>query len=192
MSDIGKTNIYILRLKDGKYYVGKSDDPMKRYEEHIKGKGSSWTQCYKPIGLVKIIPNVSSFEEDKITKEYMSKYGIDNVRGGSYVSHELDDIQEEALRREIWGAKDCCTICGRKGHFAKNCYAKTDIEGNEIVYEEEYKEQAKKEEKQYKGKVSSSVCYRCGRPGHYSSSCYARTNTYGDYLDDSDSDEEYY
>jgi predicted GIY-YIG superfamily endonuclease len=182
MSDIGKTNIYILRLENGKYYIGKSDDPMKRYDEHIKGRGSSWTKCYKPIGLVKIIPNVSSFEEDKITKEYMLKYGIKNVRGGSYVSHELDDIQQEALRREIWGAKDCCTICGRKGHFAKNCYAKTDIEGNELVYEEEVEEYT-----YYKAKGSYS-CYRCGRTGHYSSECYAIKDKYGSYLDDSDED----
>lgn len=126
------TNIYVLRLAGGKYYVGKSDDPMGRYQQHLQGKGSSWTRKYKPIGVEKIISNTSPFDEDKVTKEMMAKYGIDNVRGGAYVSEELDDIQEESLRREIWGAQDRCTCCGRKGHFVKDCYANTDIEGNEL------------------------------------------------------------
>ena len=122
-----KTTIYVLRLQNGKYYVGKSDDPIKRYEEHMNGKGSTWTRKYKPIGIEKIINNASPFDEDKVTKEMMAKHGIDNVRGGVYVTEDLDDIQEKNLRREIWGAQDCCIRCGRKGHFVANCYAKTDV-----------------------------------------------------------------
>ena len=57
----------------------------------------------------------------------MSKYGIDKLLGGYYVEIELDDFQKETLQREIWGAKDLCTRCGRHGHFAKHCYAKTDV-----------------------------------------------------------------
>jgi predicted GIY-YIG superfamily endonuclease len=129
------TNIYVLKLKGGKYYVGKSNDPMSRYEEHLTGSGSSWTRKYKPIGVEKIISNCSPFDEDKVTKEMMAKYGIENVRGGAYVTESLDEIQEEALRREIWGAQDRCTACGRKGHFVANCYARTDVEGNELEYE---------------------------------------------------------
>ena len=79
------TNVYVLHLECGKYYIGKSDNVNNRYFQHLNGSGSAWTRKYKPISLEKIIENVSSFEEDKITKEYMSKYGIDNVRGGSYV-----------------------------------------------------------------------------------------------------------
>ncbi len=94
---MSNTNIYILKLEHGKYYVGKSDDVMKRYQQHLCGNGSAWTRRYKPISLEKTIEGVSSFEEDKITKEYMSKYGIENVRGGSYVEIELDDIQKESL-----------------------------------------------------------------------------------------------
>jgi len=129
------TNIYILKLQGGRYYIGKSDNVMKRYGEHLSGHGSAWTRKYKPIGVEKVIENVSSFQEDAFTKEYMAKYGIDKVRGGSYVSEELDDFQKEALNMEIWGAQDKCTQCGRKGHFVKDCYASTDVSGNKI-YEE--------------------------------------------------------
>jgi cellular nucleic acid-binding protein len=137
------TNIYVLRLEGGKYYVGKTNDVMKRYQEHLNGKGSAWTKKYKPVSVVKTIKNVSPFEEDKITKEYMGKYGIENVRGGSYVSVNLDEIQEYTVKREIWAATDACTNCGRKGHFEKTCYAKTDVDGNAL--EEESDEESGEE-----------------------------------------------
>ena len=135
------TNIYVLRLEGGRYYVGKSDDVCKRYQQHLNGSGSAWTRKYKPISLVKTIKNVSSFEEDKVTKEYMSKYGIDKVRGGSYVEVDLSDFQTESVKTEIWAAKDLCTQCGRSGHFVKDCHAKTDVSGNMIQYEEESEEE---------------------------------------------------
>jgi predicted GIY-YIG superfamily endonuclease len=130
------TNVYVLRLEGGHYYVGKSDNIMNRYQQHLNGYGSAWTRKHKPISIDKTYENVSSFEEDKITKEYMSKYGIDKVRGGSYVEIELSEFHIEALKMEIWAAKDLCTQCGRPGHFVKDCYAKTDASGNNIKYEE--------------------------------------------------------
>jgi predicted GIY-YIG superfamily endonuclease len=132
---MSKTNVYILRLEGGNYYVGKSGDVMNRFQQHLDGKGSAWTKKHKPMALVKSHENVSAFEEDKITKEYMSKYGIDKVRGGSYVEVELSDFQKEALNVELWAAKDLCTQCGRPGHFVKDCYATTDASGNKIAYE---------------------------------------------------------
>jgi len=75
------TNIYILKLKQGKYYIGKSDDPHKRFIEHVEGRGAYWTKKYEPLELERIIENASPFDEDKYTKEYMSIHGIENVRG---------------------------------------------------------------------------------------------------------------
>jgi len=188
------TNIYILRLSGGKYYVGKSDNPMMRYQEHIMGRGSSWTKKYKPIGVEKIIENASDFDEDKYTKEYMSKYGIENVRGGIYVEIELDEFQKETVYREIWGAQNKCTRCGRGGHFIKDCFANTDINGNEFEEEEEIvwccekcnaefeteKECFQHERHCYK--KSNNTCYRCGREGHYATDCYATKHIKGYYI----------
>jgi len=171
------TNIYILKLQGGHYYVGKSDNVMKRYEQHLNGRGSAWTKKYKPISVEKVIENVSQFDEDKFTKEYMAKYGIDKVRGGTYVSVELDDFQKEALNTEIWGAQDKCTQCGRKGHFVKDCYAKTDVSGNEILYEDESEEEDSEEDED-----DYVTCYRCGNEGHYSTTCYAKKHVDGSWI----------
>lgn len=129
---MSKLSIYILKLQDGKYYVGKSNNVIKRYQQHVEGTGSSWTRKYKPITLEKTVAQQSAFDEDKFVKEYMSEHGIENVRGGSYVADELTQQQIDSLKAEIWGANDLCNKCGRESHFYKDCYAKSDTEGNII------------------------------------------------------------
>jgi predicted GIY-YIG superfamily endonuclease len=129
------TNIYILRLEGGRYYIGKSDNVSARYKQHCDGEGSAWTRKYRPIALEKTVTDASPFDEDKLTKEYMAVHGIDKVRGGSYVEMTLSEFHKDALKMEIWGAKNYCTQCGRSGHFVKECYAKTDVSGAPIAYE---------------------------------------------------------
>ena len=126
------TNIYILKLEGGNYYVGKSDNPAQRFIQHINGEGATWTKKHRPLKLLNIIPNASGFDEDKHVKELMAKYGIDKVRGGTYVQDKLSAAQEEMLNKEIRGATDCCTKCGKTGHFVSNCYARKDTDGKKI------------------------------------------------------------
>jgi len=130
------TNIYILRLEGGRYYIGKTDNLERRKQQHINGTASAWTKKYKPVAVEKIIPNVSSFDEDKYTKEYMSKYGIDKVRGGSYSQMSLDDSQKEAIERECRGASDACQGCGKSGHFIRFCPNKN--KGKSVIVEETF------------------------------------------------------
>ena len=63
--------IYILLLKNNKYYIGKSNNVEKRFSDHLNDNGSTWTKLYKPIKIIKTIHNCNNFDEDKYTKEYM-------------------------------------------------------------------------------------------------------------------------
>lgn len=122
-------HIYILKLKEGKYYIGKTKNIEKRWNEHLSGEGSGWTKKYKPTFLMKIIVSTSYFDEDKYVKEYMAKYGIENVRGGTYSNIVLDDNSILVLEKEIRHSQNLCTRCGRNTHFIKDCYANTNSDG---------------------------------------------------------------
>ena len=124
--------MYVLELEDNKYYVGVSDDPDKRFVDHLNGKGAAWTRRHRPRRILNVMDGGSKFEEDKVTKEYMAKYGIDNVRGGSYVLPTLPSVERKSLKKEIWMANKVCMRCGRPSHFVKDCYAKTDDCGDPI------------------------------------------------------------
>lgn len=126
------TNIYIIKCEDEKWYVGKSSDPERRYKKHCAGGAAAWTTKYKPVSLEKVIEDKSDYDEDKYVKEYMGKYGIDNVRGGSYVMVELLREQKELLQKEIWAAEDRCVRCGHSNHFVAKCYAKKDVNGRSL------------------------------------------------------------
>jgi len=188
-----QTNIYVLLLEENKYYIGKSSDVEKRYQEHLNGLGSAWTNKYKPIILERTIQNANSFDEDRYVKEYMHMYGIDNIRGGSYSMLELSDNQKEVIKKEIWGANDCCNKCGKKDHFINNCSEKYDVDGNkinknwlDIIYVNITKTINLLSNTNINilnpPNLSNNMCYRCGRTGHYIRQCYARTHINGNVL----------
>ena len=166
------TTIYILKCEMGKYYVGKTNNIERRKQEHLSGS-CAWTKKYKPISIDKIVNNASSFDEDKYTKEYMNKYGIDNVRGGAYASINLTDNQINTLNTEIRAASNKCVRCGRSGHYIKDCYAKKDILGT-IIYD--YNSDSDS------GSDSNFNCFRCGRSNHFANECYAKIDVYGNKL----------
>lgn len=115
-------NLYVLKLIKDKYYVGISrNDITIRYNQHLKGQGATWTRIYKPLYIIESIKTNTMFDEDKYTKMYMNKFGIENVRGGSYSNIILEDYQLKTLDKEFKNVNNLCFKCGEKGHFASNC-----------------------------------------------------------------------
>jgi predicted GIY-YIG superfamily endonuclease len=125
--------IYALKLQNNKYYIGKTNNPSFRLEEHFKTNGCAWTKKYSPIQLLELIPNCDDYDEDKYTRKYMDKYGIENVRGGSFVTIELDSSTIEYLSKMSDGTNNRCFKCGEEGHFANSCKKKVKYEYVEVV-----------------------------------------------------------
>ena len=115
--------IYVLRLEDDHFYIGRVQQRRlrDRIEEHRNGRGSIWTRLHKVVATEVVKPMANMFDEDNTTKEYMHIYGIDRVRGGSYVMRDLPDFQINALEIELRSTQDVCWGCGCIGHYVREC-----------------------------------------------------------------------
>ena len=135
--DESKTTIYVLKLEDGFYYVGKTKNPQSRFRDHFdKSKYSSvWIQHHPVVEIAETFEG-DDFDEDKYVKIYMQKYGIDKVRGGSYSRLCLTKEEKIFLERELNGSSNKCFRCGRTGHFINACYATKHLDGSFIKKEE--------------------------------------------------------
>ena len=93
--------IYVFALEGGRYYIGTTADVVKTFQQHLDGKGPSWTQTYRPIRIELV---TSRGTEDAQVKQYMKRYGINYVRGGSYQTDDISAIEEKRLITELWTA----------------------------------------------------------------------------------------
>ena len=193
--------IYVLKLENDKYYIGKTDKMVKeRFNEHLSGYGSVWTALNKPIEIIESKENPDTFDEDKYTKIYMSKYGINNVSGGSYVTIELPEYQFKSLEQELCTSKNKCFKCHGNGHFADKCDKIKDEKTTTSIFGLEVEDESIKkvigttieiighvianaiDEKASNNNFNSGVCFRCGRSSHWAKDCYAKKHVNGKWL----------
>ena len=93
--------IYVLELENNNYYVGQTTT-KDRFKQQSKSKGAEWTKLHPPIKIVKIIPidlkeySHAEIIENRVTIEYMNKYGFNNVRGGFWcntsINHHIESL----------------------------------------------------------------------------------------------------
>lgn len=93
----------------------------------------------------------------------MEKYGINNVRGGSFCQIKLNEENKITIKKMIKSSRDKCYYCGKKGHYANKCYIKENTNYNSGD-DKEYSDDEYYYTKNYK-------CYNCGKKGHYANKC---------------------
>lgn len=190
---------YTLKMPGDRYYVGTTNNPGRRLEDHYRGAGSKFTSQHGVETCVKMRPvpadQASAIEREE-TLSLMREHGIDNVRGSKWTQRTLPEQEKQFLKGIITHdqghcytcggsghyANGCphraCGRCGRSGHSTHECYARTSSSG--------YRLMSSSSEDDGPSFSSSSggggACYRCGRSNHWASDCYARTDVYGDYL----------
>lgn len=140
----GHIIIYILRLENEKWYVGKTKNFPKRYAEHKSKIACEWTKLHPVLNVEGVMMTVDDYEEDKWVKKMMGKYGIDNVRGGTYCQIQLSKEQILLLQREIRTAVNACFKCGMVGHYVSECISEANTrvsmmhENNNITVKQIY------------------------------------------------------
>jgi len=166
-------DVYVLQLEQGKYYVGATSNWEQRQAEHFSGNGSTWTKRYKPIAVVEVQKRVDPLFEDLKVKEYMFKYGMNHVRGGSYSKVELEDAQVRSLQKEHRNASGRCFECGSSDHVASAC---PQIRKKNDTF---MRKEQPSLSTQRRTSFVQQKCTRCGREGHVAAACYAKTRSDG-------------
>jgi hypothetical protein len=153
-------------LGNSKYYVSNIDDINDtRYIDNV----------------FKIHPNVKLSELNSCVRFYMAMYGIDNVRGGKYISKILDPYDREYLNSQIWDIRGNCYLCGHKGHSPDRCNNTHTIEGSLIKYDfecnhcykvfDDYVERKEHIKKCSRESYNIRNCFVCGKLEHFGSTC---------------------
>ena len=114
--------VYVLKLVEGKYYVGESCDVRYRMWSHVNYNGSAWTRKY---GVIKRIPTLTkemnTFWELNETLKQMKMHGIDNVRGSMFSNIQLTGEQRRFAIQLYCEKERCCRKCGSHAHFESQC-----------------------------------------------------------------------
>lgn len=159
--------IYTLQLENNKYYVGKSKNISNRILQHFSDQGSSWTKSYKPIKVISQIPSTDAFDEEKYTLLAMDRYGIDNVRGGSYCRLILSKHEIEKAQQIIYSICDKCYRCGEQKHTASEC---DDIKVNivaKFLMDVKINGLSKEKSRKLITKSIQNKCISCDIDGHH-------------------------
>jgi hypothetical protein len=98
--------LYVLRLQNEKWYIGRSSNLERRFTQHMNGTGAKWTVLHIPINIHESRPLVSDEDEDLVTLEYMKQYGIYNVRGGTYCAVEFRPWHVKEIKKRLVVVKE--------------------------------------------------------------------------------------
>lgn len=126
-----KGTVYVLQLKDGKYYVGYTTrDRGQRINDHFENRGASWTKQYKPVKVLQQFAG-TLISENETTLRMMEEYGWNNVRGGGWCQIDMArpprKLLQRILRKDAVATFDRCfhnSARKRSACLPKDCSAK--------------------------------------------------------------------
>lgn len=174
--------VYVLRCEQDKYYVGRVNhisNLSARLFDHFSPicstLNAAWTRKYRPLEVIEIKNEQDKWAEDTYVYRFMDRYGVANVRGGTYSQVELSADQLRELGKKTLSVNDACYKCGKKGHFAKECESNKRKDVGDISSGSQHTSK-----RRHLSSISSlprdDCCQRCGRRSHHEADCYARTH----------------
>lgn len=148
--------VYILKLENGKYFVGHTQS-IENLNSQITKNHIEWLVINPYIKILKVINNCDKFDVDKYTKKYMEVYGIDNVRGGTYYQPILTTEIINQIKKEIKINEN--DIYAQHNSDESNSNSEDIIEDSFDKIKDEFD--------------IINKCSRCGSNKHYAYNCYA-------------------
>ena len=92
--------VYVLELKNSKFYIGSTSDLCKTIDEHVAKTFCEWTRINEYQDVFETFEGDRS-DENKTVIRYMDKHGVDNVRGGMYKNTVLTFEEHLGIRKSI-------------------------------------------------------------------------------------------
>lgn len=123
-------NIYIIDCNEGYFYIASAVGLSKNLIDHFSKINCDWVKIHKPKEVIDIIKNEKY--TDFYVLEYMHKYGIKYVRGGSY-SNIILSLDELNLLEDLLPSKINCKYCNGSGHNMSNCAELKKLKDNNYI-----------------------------------------------------------
>jgi hypothetical protein len=165
--------VYVLELKNSKFYIGSTSDLCKTIDEHVAKTFCEWTRINEYQDVFETFEGDRS-DENKTVIRYMDKHGVDNVRGGMYKNTVLTFEEHLGIRKSIHYNYNCCLICGKKDHEQENCDSLICYRCGRLGHSHFL---CDVKTHYYNGNLNG--CRRCGRTDHWHYRCNRSKDVFG-------------
>lgn len=166
--------IYIAALETNKYYIGKTLELQKIIDNFEKGETDlQWIKTFNFIHIIETFAG-DDFDLDKTVYKYMSKYGIENVRGGMFSEPILSFEQHLTINKHINSSNNTCLACGSVNHTIEKCDTIICYRCGRLNHDAN-----SCSETTHFLNGSTNGCYRCGRSDHWRFRCNRSRDIYG-------------
>ena len=94
--------LYMLRCEDGSIYTGIAKDYLKRYEEHLSGKGAKYTKSHKVIKIERVFLCDSrsiACSLESIVKKYIKKKKENIISTPDSFMKDVENIRKIKIKK---------------------------------------------------------------------------------------------
>ena len=96
--------LYMLRCEDGSIYTGTAKDYLKRYEDHLSGKGAKYTKSHKVKKIERVFlcdnRSIACILENEIKKLTKDKKEVIITEADTYIK-ELENNRKIKILKKI-------------------------------------------------------------------------------------------
>lgn len=147
-----KSVVYVLKLQNGKWWIGETKNLKSRIKKYKEGKDNEWIAEHPLISIESVELDGDLTES---TLVYMKKYGMDNVRSTCYT----ENTPEIYIPRKILNYVSRASILKTEEHNIENLNKKTrQSEENQIV-QQNFPENSQNKKKVYSLKLENKKWY---------------------------------